>query len=114
MTAFDYPNILDCATGKQTASFCNKQSDNVFHLSPFAQLDENTISPVVYDIDCACLNVTLGSYCSNSNSEGDHSSIVAPGSGSEGQSCEMSRFYLVKRAILLITRIYSLKTHSLT
>ena len=113
MTAFDCANIPDCATGKQTTSFCNKQSDDVFHLSPFTQLHENTISPVVYDIDHACSNMTLGLYCSNSNSEGDHSSVVSPCSGSEGQSCEVSQFYLVKHAILLITRIYSLKAHSL-
>ena len=113
MTAFDYPDIPDCATDKQTASFCTKPSDNAFHLSPFVQLHENTISPVAYDIDHAqCSNVTLG--CSNSNSDGDYSSVVAPGGASEGQSCEVSRFYLVKCAILLTTRIYSLKTHPLT
>ena len=112
MTAFDRPNLPDCATAGKAVP-CNKQSDDVFHLSPFAQLHENTIYPV-YDIDRACLNMTLGTQCNNSNSEGDHSSIVAPGDGLEDQGCEVSQFYPVKCAILLIIHIYSLKMHSLT
>ena len=115
MTMF---NIPDCTTtGTQAVSFCNKQSDDVFHLSPFAQLHNNTICPI-YDINTtrthACSNVTLGTHCNNSNSEGDCSSIVAPSNGSEDQSCEVSRFYPVKCVIPLITRRYNLKTHSLT
>lgn len=46
MTTFDHPNIPDATTGTQAMSFCNKQSDDVFHLSPFAQLHENTICPI--------------------------------------------------------------------
>ncbi|KIM53386.1 hypothetical protein SCLCIDRAFT_11597 [Scleroderma citrinum Foug A] len=90
MTAFDHPNIPDCA-GKQATSFCDKQSDDVFHLSPFAWLQEYTICPV-YNINNtaqACLNMTLGMQCNNSNSEGGCSSSVAPGDGPKDQSCKV-------------------------
>ena len=98
MTAsFNCPNILHCATTgtTQAMSFCNKQSDDVFHLSPFAQLHKNTIFPI-YNINTihACSNTMH----SNSNSEGDYSSIDAPCDGPEDQSCEVSQFYPMKCA----------------
>ena len=119
MTAFDRPNTPDCAntTGKQAAPFYNKQSDDIFHLSPFARLQEYTICPVYATnntVQTCEPNVISGTHCSNSNSEGGYSSSVAPGDGPEDQSCKVSRFHPAKWTIPLIICRCNLKTHSLT
>ena len=69
--------------GCQHVSFCKKQSDDTFHLSPFAQLHENTIFPISTDIPP---DLTGGSLQHHdvSNSKGSCSGSGEPG-GMEGQ-----------------------------
>jgi len=83
-------NLLDTSIpGAKAGSqpfFCNKQSDTIFHLSPFAQLHENTISPIHANI----------------NPEDNRLGFVECGSGlsdnvSENQSHQVS-FHSVARA----------------
>ena len=99
-------NLLDTSIPGAKASsqpfFCNKELDTIFHLSPFAQLHENTISPIH----------------ANLNPEDDRPGFVECASGSsdnvpENQSCQVSLHLAVTQQRELISSIITL-IHSLT
>jgi len=92
-------NLLDTSIpGAKAGSqpfFCNKQSDTIFHLSPFVQLHENTISPIHANI----------------NPEDDCLGFVECGSGlsdniSKNQSCQVS-FHSAARAYNSVDYFYT-------
>ncbi|KIK12447.1 hypothetical protein PISMIDRAFT_25653 [Pisolithus microcarpus 441] len=58
-----------------TSPTCKKQSNDIFHLSPFAQLHESTISPIYTHRQLRSSAINSLQHCDNSSSEGDHPGI---------------------------------------
>lgn len=68
----------------------HKKSDDIFHLSPFMHLQENTISPIY---DTVPRNIITGSLRQDPHS-GEDSSIRSEGidNMAESRGCQVSQF----------------------
>ena len=86
-------NASDSECGVQPISSCKKQLDDIFHLSPFVQLHENTIFPIAANIPP---NLTTGrplQYHNDSSSNGgcsDSKAFDGMDGISRNQDCQVS------------------------